>query len=83
MHQGGAIMGTILEQLHRMKIQDEVDRLHSEGGNKNVEDHPLNGVYRCRVCGYIFDEAKEGKPFTTLSHCPLCNVGQQGFEKIN
>ena len=84
MEQGGEVtMGTILEELHKFKIQSEVDRLHSEGGNKNVEDHPLDGVYRCKVCGYIFDEAKEGKPFTTLSHCPLCNVGQQGFEKVN
>ena len=52
-------MGTILEALHKIKIQNEVDRLTSEGGNKNVEDHPLDGVYRCKVCGYIYDEAKE------------------------
>ncbi len=76
-------MGTILESLHKFQIQDEVDRLTEQGGNKNVADHPLDGIYRCRVCGYIFDEAKEGKPFTTLSHCPLCNVGQQSFERIN
>ena len=31
---------------------------------------------------YIFDENKEGRPFTTLSHCPICHVGQQQFEKI-
>ena len=53
-NQGGVIMGTILESLHKIKIHNEVDRLTSEGG----------------------------KPFTTLSHCPLCNVEQQGFEKV-
>lgn len=47
-----------------------------------VADHGLGGVYRCKVCGYIFDENKEGRPFTTLSHCPICHVGQQQFEKI-
>ena len=52
------------------------------GGNPHVEDHGLGGVYRCKVCGYIFDENKEGRPFTTLSHCPICHVGQQQFEKI-
>ncbi len=76
-------MGTILEQLHKMKIQEEVDRLTEQGGNKNVDDHPLDGVYKCVYCGYIYDEAKEGKPFTTISNCPACNVGQQGFIKLN
>ena len=39
--------------------------------------------YHCDNCGYIFDEAKEGKAFTTLSHCPICNMGQQQFIRIN
>lgn len=76
-------MGTILEELHKIKIQNEVDRLTAEGGNKNVEDHPLDGIYRCKICGYVYDEAKEGKPFTTIAECPICHVGQQGFERVN
>lgn len=76
-------MGSILEQLHRMHIQEAVDGLEKSGGNENVEDHKLDGIYYCRACGYIFDEAKEGKPFTTLSHCPICGMGQQQFVRMN
>lgn len=76
-------MGTLLEQLHKMQIQDAVDELHASGGNKNVDDHPLDGVYYCRACGYVYNEQKEGKPFTTLSHCPICGMGQQQFIRMN
>ena len=62
--------------------KEKIDELESMGGNPHVADHGLGGVYRCKVCGYIFDENKEGRPFTTLSHCPICHVGQQQFEKI-
>lgn len=66
-----------------MHIQEAVDSLEKSGGNENVEDHKLDGIYYCRACGYIFDEAKEGKPFTTLSHCPICGMGQQQFVRMN
>lgn len=66
-----------------MHIQEAVDGLEKSGGNQNVEDHKLDGIYYCRACGYIFDEAKEGKPFTTLSHCPICGMGQQQFVRMN
>ena len=76
-------MGTILESLHKFHIQTAVDDLHEKGGNQNVADHPLDGIYRCKICGWVFNEKEEGKAFTTLSHCPICNVGQQNFERIN
>lgn len=28
--------------------------------------------YKCSVCGYIFDEEKEGKAFSDLAVCPVC-----------
>lgn len=28
--------------------------------------------YRCSVCGYIYDEEKEGRPFRELENCPVC-----------
>ncbi|MCI6857730.1 MAG: hypothetical protein MR867_00345 [Eubacterium sp.] len=76
-------MGSILEQMHKMHIQEAVNELEKTGGNTNVEDHQLDGIYYCRACGYIYDEAKEGKPFTTLSHCPVCGMGQQQFVRMN
>lgn len=76
-------MGSILEAMHRMKLEEKMKELEKTGGNVNVEDHKLDGRYYCKACGYIYDEAKEGKPFTTLSHCPVCNMGQQQFIRLN
>ena len=39
-------------------------------------------VYRCRVCGYIFDE-KEGRSFSEITECPKCKMGPEAFECID
>ena len=28
--------------------------------------------YKCKICGYVFDEEKEGKSFDELDVCPMC-----------
>ncbi len=41
--------------------------------------------YKCTICGYIYDEEKEGVKFTDLPEdwsCPLCGVGKELFELI-
>lgn len=41
--------------------------------------------YKCTVCGYIYDEEKEGVKFEDLPAdwtCPLCGVGKDLFEKV-
>lgn len=41
--------------------------------------------YRCRVCGFIYDEEKEKVRFSDLPDdwvCPLCGETKQSFEKI-
>lgn len=41
-------------------------------------------VYVCVVCGYEYDEEKEGKAFADLPsdyECPLCGAGKDDFEK--
>lgn len=38
--------------------------------------------YRCTVCGYIYDEEKEGKPFSQLTECPLCKQPPSAFERL-
>src|SRR3972149_4978659 len=38
--------------------------------------------YRCTVCNYVYDEAKEGKKFTELPKewvCPVCGAPQNMF----
>ena len=35
--------------------------------------------YKCPVCGYIFDEEKEGIPFSEFKGCPVCGVAADQF----
>lgn len=36
-------------------------------------------VYKCNVCGFIYDEAKEGRPFSDLKECPVCHQPTSAF----
>lgn len=41
--------------------------------------------YKCSVCGYIYDEKKEGTPFSELPDdwtCPVCNAPKDAFERV-
>lgn len=36
--------------------------------------------YICQICGYVYDEEKEGKKFEELSEdftCPQCKIGHK------
>lgn len=35
--------------------------------------------YKCSVCGYIYDEEKEGKPFLEMKECPVCKQPSEKF----
>lgn len=39
-------------------------------------------VYRCSICGYVYDEEKEGKPFSALTSCPVCKQSPEKFEVV-
>lgn len=39
-------------------------------------------VYKCKICGYEYDEEKEGKPFSELTECPLCKQSVDKFEPV-
>ena len=39
-------------------------------------------IFRCTVCGYIFDEEKEGKSFEQLPECPLCKQPTDKFIRV-
>ncbi len=39
-------------------------------------------VYKCSVCGYIFDEKVQGRSFSELKECPLCKQPAEKFELI-
>lgn len=38
-------------------------------------------VYICSICGYVYDEEKEGKPFSELTECPVCKQPPEKFEQ--
>ena len=43
-------------------------------------------IYRCTICGHIYDDSKESIPFASLPDdwkCPVCGVGKDNFERIN
>lgn len=35
--------------------------------------------YKCPICGYIYDEEKEGKPFSEFKMCPVCSAPASTF----
>lgn len=35
--------------------------------------------YRCSICGYIYDEEREGVPFSELRECPVCHQSADRF----
>lgn len=39
--------------------------------------------YKCPVCGYIFDEEKEGKTIDELGACPVCGLPASNFIPID
>ncbi|MBQ9157048.1 MAG: hypothetical protein IJ137_09760 [Eubacterium sp.] len=75
-------MNTILEELRKQQIKSSVLDMDQQSETAKKEEVKLTGVYRCRACGYIFDEALEGKPFSTLTECPLCHVSPGGFMRL-
>ncbi|MEY8338372.1 hypothetical protein AALB16_10175 [Lachnospiraceae bacterium 62-35] len=40
-------------------------------------------VYKCSVCGYVFDEGAEGKAFSQLKECPLCKQPMDKFVLVS
>jgi len=73
-------MGTILEGLRAFNLQKSV--MENDLAAQDSAPKKLKGVYRCRVCGYIFDESLEGKPFETLKECPVCRQGPGAFQQV-
>ncbi len=42
--------------------------------------------YKCSICGYVYDDAKEKVPFTDLPDswkCPLCGAPKSAFEPLD
>ncbi len=37
-------------------------------------------VYKCSICGYVYDEEKAGRPFSELTQCPVCKQPPEKFK---
>lgn len=52
---------------------------------ENKKEDTLPGIYKCTVCGHIYDENIEDDKFTNLPDswkCPVCGAGKEDFEKV-
>ncbi len=39
-------------------------------------------IYKCKICGAIYDEDKEGVPFSELNCCPICKQPVSNFVQV-
>lgn len=39
-------------------------------------------VYKCRACGYVFDEEKEGRSIRDIDVCPRCGQPDDRFVPV-
>lgn len=39
-------------------------------------------VYKCSICGAIYDEEKEGRPLSELDCCPVCRQPVSAFQRV-
>ncbi len=39
-------------------------------------------IYKCKICGAVYDEEKEGKPVSELEVCPVCKLPVSNLEPV-
>lgn len=67
------------------KYYHEVRKGTSPKNAPTFQEEKHEDAYRCTICGYIYDNAKEKVKFEDLPDdwkCPMCGVGKEMFEKI-
>ncbi|MDD3253498.1 MAG: glutamate synthase-related protein [Lachnospiraceae bacterium] len=40
-------------------------------------------VWRCRICGFVFDEAEQGKTLAEAGKCPVCQQPISQFDRVD
>ena len=71
----GQPLSELAERMLHTTYQDRSQLIHQKGGNSVKK-------WICGVCGYIYDEAKEGVAFESLPEdwvCPLCGADKSAF----
>lgn len=71
----GQPLSPLAERMLHTTYQDRSELIHQKGGDSVKK-------WVCGICGYIYDEAKEGAAFETLPEswvCPLCGADKSAF----
>ena len=71
----GQPLSPLAEQMLHTTYQDRSELIHKKGGSSVKK-------WVCGICGYIYDEAKEGVAFDALPDdwvCPLCGADKSAF----
>lgn len=69
------------EMLHTVYFDRSGD-LNAGFGEKKKGSVKSMSKFKCSICGYIYDEEKEGAPFTELKECPICKNPLNVFEEL-
>ena len=48
-----------------------------------LKETNIMAIYKCTICGMIYDEQEQGKPLSSLDACPICKQPISKFEKIS
>lgn len=78
---------TYVEESNDLNRQNDDGDVVSNGDAevKEVGSESVSNKYKCSLCGYIYDDAKEEVKFEDLPDdwcCPLCGAPKSLFEKI-
>lgn len=69
-----------------MSVIKKIDKYLKEGCKKKLkEEEDMGPKYRCNECGWIYDPAKAGKPFSeqpSSYKCPKCGAPKSDFSKV-
>ncbi|HET6365174.1 MAG: rubredoxin [Nitrospirota bacterium] len=67
---------------HQICVKDAENRVPRFSNNIISEEAMM---WRCTICGYIYDDAKEGTKFEDLPGdwtCPVCNAPKDAFVRM-
>ena len=71
----GQPLSPLAERMLHTSYQDESRLIHRKGGTAVKQ-------WICAICGYVYDEAKEGTAFEALPEswvCPVCGADKRAF----
>ncbi len=70
----------LIEETDDKKTEEKQEKTVDK--NNDASDVILNRKFKCPVCGYIFDEAKEGISIDEWKGCPVCGISASEFKLI-